>query len=251
MIQLEHVTKRFGTFTAVDDLHLSISEGEIFGFLGPNGAGKTTTIRIMMGLLRPTAGRVVLGGHDLAVAPLAAKAISAFVPDRPYVYEKLTGREFLGFVGGLYQVPAATCQERIEASLSFFSLADWGDELVESYSHGMKQRLVVAAALLHDPQILVVDEPMVGMDPIGARLFKALLRSLKRQGKTIFMSTHSLEVAEELCDRIGIILEGKLIALGTMAELQRQAGSEDRLENIFLKLTAAPDMLEVIAALRG
>jgi ABC-2 type transport system ATP-binding protein len=251
MIQLEHLSKKFGGFTAVNDLNLSIAEGEIFGFLGPNGAGKTTTIRMMMGLLKPTAGRVVLGGHDLAVDPLAAKAMSAFVPDRPYVYEKLTGREFLEFVGGLYQVPSQLCRQRIEESLSFFSLLDWGNELVESYSHGMKQRLVVASALLHDPRILVVDEPMVGMDPIGARLFKSLLRSLTFKGKTIFMSTHSLEVAEELCDRIGIILGGKLIALGTLDELQRQAGTESRLEDIFLKLTGAPDMMEVIEALRA
>jgi ABC-2 type transport system ATP-binding protein len=249
MIQLEHLSKRFGAFTAVHDLNLNIAEGEIFGFLGPNGAGKTTTIRMMMGLLRPTTGRVILGGYDLAVDPLSAKAISAFVPDRPYIYEKLTGREFLSFVGGLYQVPSD--QERIEESLSFFSLIDWGDELVESYSHGMKQRLVVASALLHDPKIIVVDEPMVGMDPIGARLFKALLRSLTLKGKTIFMSTHSMEVAEELCDRIGIILGGKMIALGTLDELRRQAGSESGLEDIFLKLTAAPDMLDVIEALRA
>ena len=251
MIQLEHLTKQFGSFLAVHDLCLNISPGEIFGFLGPNGAGITTTIRMMMGLLKPTAGRIILGGQDLAVTPLAAKAICGFVPDRPFVYEKLTGREFLGFVGGLYQVPTKTCQTRADESLDLFSLSDWGDELVETYSHGMKQRLVVAAALLHDPQILVVDEPMVGMDPIGARLFKALLRSLTLKGKTIFMSTHSLEVAEELCDRIGIIHGSKLIALGTMDELQRQAGSEDRLEDIFLKLTAAPDMLEVIEALRA
>lgn len=251
MIQLDHLTKRFGDFTAVDDLCLDIAEGEIFGFLGPNGAGKTTTIRMMMGLLTPTTGRIVLGGHDLAVEPLAAKAISAFVPDRPYVYDKLTGREFLTFVGGLYHVPEAKRQEKIEDALTFFSLTDWGDELVENYSHGMKQRLVVASALLHDPQILVVDEPMVGMDPIGARLFKSLLRSLSFTGKTIFMSTHSLEVAEELCDRIGIILGGKLIALGTIDELQQHAGTEDRLEDIFLKLTAAPDMLDIIEALRA
>ena len=251
MIALERLTKQFGSFTAVDELCLDIAGGEIFGFLGPNGAGKTTTIRMMMGLLTPTAGRVVLGGHDLAVDPLAAKAISAFVPDRPYVYEKLTGSEFLTFVGGLYQVPMATCQARLTELLNFFTLTDWGDELVESYSHGMKQRLVVASALLHDPQILVVDEPMVGMDPIGARLFKTLLRSLTGKGKTVFMSTHSLEVAEELCDRIGIIQGGKLVALGTMDELQRQAGSEARLEDIFLKLTAAPDMMDVIEALRA
>lgn len=251
MIQIEHLSKRFGVFTAVDDLNLNIAEGEIFGFLGPNGAGKTTTIRMMMSLLRPTTGRIVLGGHDLAVDPLAAKAISAFVPDRPYIYEKLTGREFLSFVGGLYQVPPDQCQTRIEESLSFFSLVDWGDELVESYSHGMKQRLVVASALLHDPKILVVDEPMVGMDPVGTRLFKGLLRSLTLKGKTIFMSTHSMEVAEELCDRIGIILGGKIIALGTLDELQKQAGSGSGLEDIFLKLTAAPDMLDVIEALRA
>ena len=160
MIQLEHLSKRFGSFTAVNDLNLDIAEGEIFGFLGPNGAGKTTTIRMMMGLLKPTAGRVVLGGHDLTKHPLAAKAISAFVPDRPFVYEKISGREFLDFIGGLYQVAAATRQSRIDESLELFALSDWGDELVENYSHGMKQRLVVAAALLHDPQILVVDEPM-------------------------------------------------------------------------------------------
>jgi ABC-2 type transport system ATP-binding protein len=251
MIQLEHLTKRFGSFTAVDDLNLQIAEGEIFGFLGPNGAGKTTTIRMMMGLLKPTSGRIILGGHDLSVDPLAAKAISTFVPDRPFVYEKLTGREVLHFVGGLYQVPDDVCRTRAAESLDFFRLTDWGDELVENYSHGMKQRLVVAAALLPDPQILVVDEPMVGMDPIGARMFKALLRSLTLKGKTVFMSTHSLEIAEELCDRIGIILGGRLIALGALDELQRQSGNEGRLEDIFLKLTAAPDMLEVIEALRA
>src|SRR5215510_5799954 len=159
MIQLEHLTKRFGSFTAVNDLCLNIAEGEIFGFLGPNGAGKTTTIRMMMGLLKPTSGRVLLGGYDLAENPLAAKAISAFVPDRPFVYEKLTGREFLHFVGGLYQVPSSDCQVRAEDALELFRLSEWADELVENYSHGMKQRLVVAAALLPDPRILVVDEP--------------------------------------------------------------------------------------------
>lgn len=251
MIRCEHLTKRFGSFTAVNDLNLHIAEGEIFGFLGPNGAGKTTTIRMMMGLLKPTTGRIVLGGHDLATDPLRAKAISTFVPDRPFVYEKLTGREFLQFVGGLYQVPEEVSRTRARESLEFFRLADWGDELVENYSHGMKQRLVVAAALLPDPQILVVDEPMVGMDPIGARMFKALLRSLSLKGKTVFMSTHSMEVAEELCDRIGIILGGQLIALGALDELQQQAGNEGRLEDIFLQLTAAPDMLEVIEALRA
>ena len=251
MIQLDQLTKRFGSFTAVDALCLNIPEGEIFGFLGPNGAGKTTTIRMMMGLLKPTEGRIILGTHDLARDPIAAKAQAGFVPDRPYVYDKITGREFLHFVGGLYQVPTATVQQKAEEALTTFSLSEWGDELIENYSHGMKQRLVVASALLHDPRILVVDEPMVGMDPIGARMFKTLLRSLSETGKTIFMSTHSLEVAEELCDRIGIILSGQLIAYGTLDELRQQAGNEGRLEDIFLTLTAAPDMLDVIEALRA
>jgi len=255
MIHIDHLTKCFGSFTDVDELCLDIREGEIFGFLGPNGAGKTTTIRMMMGLLKPTAGRIVLGDHDLAIDPIAAKAQTGFVPDQPYVYDKITGREFLHFVGGLYQVPASSLHQKAEESLSTFSLLEWGDELIETYSHGMKQRLVVASALLHDPRILVVDEPMVGMDPMGARMLKTLLRSFTDAGKTIFMSTHSLEVAEELCDRIGIILGGKLIAHGSLDELRRQAGqkagNQDRLEDIFLKLTAAPDMLDVIEALRA
>jgi len=205
----------------------------------------------MMGLLKPTSGQVLLGGHDLATAPLKAKALCGFIPDHPFVYDKLTGREFLRFVGGLHQLEPYACEARIEELLDLFTLASWGDDLVENYSHGMKQRLVVTSALLHDPQMLVVDEPMVGMDPIGARLLKSLFRSLAAKGKTIFMSTHSLEVAQELCDRIGIILEGRLIALGTMAELRRQAGTDLGLEDIFLKLTAAPDLLEVIEALRA
>lgn len=251
MIQLRHLTKKFGSLIAVNDLCLRVQKGEIFGFLGPNGAGKTTTIRVMMGLLKPTSGQVLLGGHDLATAPLKAKALCGFIPDHPFVYDKLTGREFLRFAGGLYQLEAHVCEARIEELLDLFTLAQWGNDLVENYSYGMKQRLVVASALLHDPQVLVVDEPMVGMDPIGARLLKSLLRSLAAKGKTIFMSTHSLEVAQELCDRIGIILEGRLIALGTMAELRRQAGTDLGLEDIFLKLTAAPDLLEVIEALRA
>jgi ABC-2 type transport system ATP-binding protein len=252
MIELRHLTKNFGSLIAVNDLCLHLQAGEIFGFLGPNGAGKTTTIRVMMGLLKPTSGQVLLGGHDLATAPLKAKALCGFIPDHPFVYDKLTGREFLRFVAGLYQLEAHAHEARIEELLDLFTLTQWGDELVENYSHGMKQRLVVASALLHNPQVLVVDEPMVGMDPIGARLLKSLLRSLAAKGKTIFMSTHSLEVAEELCDRIGIILEGKLIALGTVDELHRQAGTQQgTLEGIFLKLTAAPDLLEVIEALRA
>jgi ABC-2 type transport system ATP-binding protein len=227
--------------------------GEVFACLGPNGAGKTTTIRMMMGLLRPTSGRVVLGGHDLGGEPVAAKRICGFVPDRPYVYDKLTGREFLAFVAGLYQVSPAEAERRADDLLSVFDLEAWQGELVETYSHGMKQRLVVAAALIHRPRILILDEPMVGLDPRGARLLKHTLRALATQGVTVFLSTHSLEVAEEVADRVGIIHQGQLIACGTVEELRRQAGSHasERLEAIFLSLTGGDDVREIVGALRN
>jgi ABC-2 type transport system ATP-binding protein len=251
MIELERLTKRYGAFTAVDDLSLQVARGEIFGFLGPNGAGKTTTIRMMMGLLRPTEGRIRLGGFDLAEQPIEAKRLSGFVPDRPFLYEKLTAVELLRFCADLYEVPAAAREARIEKLLGIFDLSEWAGELIESYSHGMKQRLAFAAALLHEPQLLVVDEPMVGMDPRGARVLRSLLRSLALGGTTLFLSTHSLEVAEALCDRIGIIQTGKLIAIGTLDELRSRAGDAQRLEEVFLKLTGADDLLDVIEALRA
>ncbi len=253
MIALTHLTKRYGNMLAVDDLSLTVAAGEIFGFLGPNGAGKTTTIRMMMGLLQPTSGTVRLAGHDLATDGIAAKQLCGFVPDRPHIYEKLTGAEFLDFVAGLYHVPAAVAAPRRDQLLEMFDLAQWATELVESYSHGMKQRLVMAAALIHAPRLLIVDEPMVGMDPRGARLLKRTFRQLARSGVTIFMSTHSLEVAEETCDRIGIINEGRLIAVGSVDELRRQAGghSNSRLETIFLKLTGGEDVAEILTALRA
>ena len=170
MIRLEHLTKHYGHTLAVEDLSVTVSAGEIFGFLGPNGAGKTTTIRMMMGLLQPTSGRVILGGHDLASDAMAAKQMCGFVPDRPHIYEKLTGAEFLDFIAGLYQVPAAVAAKRRGDLLEMFDLTEWATELVESYSHGMKQRLVMAGALIHAPRLLIVDEPMVGMDPRGVRL---------------------------------------------------------------------------------
>jgi ABC-2 type transport system ATP-binding protein len=253
MIELHDLTKCYGKTTAVDRLNLSIPAGGIFGFLGPNGAGKTTTIRMMMGLLEPTAGSVRLGGYNLQAEPLRAKALCGFVPDRPHVYEKLTGAEYLDFTADLYHVDAAAKAARRERLLEVFDLAEWRDELAESYSHGMKQRLVMAAALVHAPRILIVDEPTVGMDPRGARLLKRIFRDLAAAGATVFMSTHSLEVAEELCDRIAIILRGRLIALGTVDELHAQAGRHDSatLESVFLRLTGAEADLADAPALQA
>jgi ABC-2 type transport system ATP-binding protein len=253
MIEVVHLSKSYGKTLAVDDVSLHIPAGEIFGCLGPNGAGKTTIIRMMMGLLQPTSGTVLLGGHDLAREPIAAKQLCGFVPDRPHLYEKLTGSELLDFIAGLYQVPVAVAAPRRDELLAMFDLSDWASELVESYSHGMKQRLVMAGSLIHAPRILIVDEPMVGLDPRGARLLKRTLRQLASSGVTVFMSTHSLEVAEETCDRIGIIHQGRLIAVGTMEELRRQAGdhSHSNLEAIFLKLTGGEDVVEMLTALRA
>jgi ABC-2 type transport system ATP-binding protein len=226
MIKLVNLAKHYGRLAAVDSLNLEVQAGEIFGFLGPNGAGKTTTIRVMMGILKPTAGQVFLGGYDVGRQPEEAKAISGFIPDRPFIYEKLSGLEFLQFVGKLHRLDADRLERRIPELLDYFELARWKDELIESYSHGMKQRLVVCASLIHEPRILVVDEPMVGMDPKGARKLKDLFRSLSANGTTVFLSTHSISVAEEVCHRIGIIRSGRLIACGTMADLYSQAQSK-------------------------
>ncbi len=243
MIELIELTKHYGQTRAVNGIDLSVPDGEIFGFLGPNGAGKTTTIRMMMGLLQPTAGRVLLGGHDLAREPLAAKALCGFVPDRPHVYEKLTGREYLDFSAQLYSLPRQEREDRRDRFLEVFDLGDWGDELIEGYSHGMKQRVVMASALMHQPRLLIVDEPTVGMDPRGARLLKRVFRDTATRGATVFMSTHSLSVAEELCDRVGIILNGDIVALGTVAELRAQAGrsADSSLESVFLRLTGGEE----------
>jgi len=256
-LKVHGLHKRFSTIEAVRGIDLEVRRGEIFGFLGPNGAGKTTTIRTLVGLLHPTSGDIELGGFDLLADPVAAKSIVGFIPDRPFIYEKLTGREFLRFIAGLYKVyeeEADELEERIDELLLFFQLEEWGDELVESYSHGMKQRLVMGAALLHEPEVIIVDEPMVGLDPKGARLLKSLFQQRAGAGATIFMSTHTLAVAEELCDRIAISQEGEIIAEGTLQELRTRAGMGDdeaaRLEAVFLKLTTDEDMEEVVRALR-
>ncbi len=238
MIKLINLTKLYREFRAVDRLNLEVKKGAIFGFLGPNGAGKTTTIRMMAGVLKPTEGQIILNGMDISKEPSAVKKSAGFIPDRPFLYEKLTGLEFLRFIAGLYNLNHTTSQNNhIEELLELFELSHWSDELIESYSHGMKQRLVMCAALLPRPKVIIVDEPMVGLDPKAARLVKDIFRDQSDKGTTIFMSTHSLEVAHEVCDEIAIIQGGKIIATGTAEDLGRQAGVDGSLENIFLKLT--------------
>jgi ABC-2 type transport system ATP-binding protein len=246
MIQIHDLVKQYGAFTAVDGVTLDVPAGEIHGFLGPNGAGKTTTIRIVAGLLKPTAGRVVIGGRDLATEPEAAKGALGFIPDRPFLYEKLTAGEFLRFHGGLYGIDGHGIGRRVGEMLELFELTRWEGELVESFSHGMKQRLVMCAAFLHRPRAVVVDEPMVGLDPRGARLIKQVFRAMSEQGVAILMSTHTLEVAEEMCDRISIIQKGRIIARGTVPELRAMTGDgEEQLTPVFLKLTGGSGLQEI------
>jgi ABC-2 type transport system ATP-binding protein len=235
---LVQLTKRYGKFTAVDGIDLTVPSGELFGFLGPNGAGKTTTFRMIAGILRPTSGTVEIGGIDIMDRPLEAKKRLGFIPDRPFVYDKLTGGEFLRFAAALYGQQGPSVEKRIDELLELFELTRWKDELTESYSHGMRQKLIISGALVHRPEVIVVDEPMVGLDPKSARLLKDLFRQFVDRGGTVLMSTHTLEVAETMCDRIAIIHAGKIAAYGTMAEVQMQTSSEDLgLEDLFLKLT--------------
>jgi ABC-2 type transport system ATP-binding protein len=246
VIRAEGLVKRFGSFTAVDDVSLHVPEGQIHGFLGPNGAGKTTTIRMIAGLLQPTRGRVVIDGHDLAREPEEAKRALGFIPDRPFLYDKLTAGEFLRFHAGLYGLEGEEVEGRGADLLALFELTDWRDELVESFSHGMKQRLVMCAAFLHRPRAVLVDEPMVGLDPRGARLIKDIFRAQSEKGVAILMSTHTLEVAQEMCDHISIILAGRIIAGGTVEELRELAGHEDaQLTPVFLKLTGGTGLQEI------
>jgi ABC-2 type transport system ATP-binding protein len=239
LLTAHSVTKAFGGFIAVDSLDFEVAPGEVFGFLGPNGAGKTTTMRMIAGLIRPSSGSIEIDGHDIVQSPIAAKAVTSFIPDRPYLYDKLTGFEFLLFVAGLYGMTRKVAAQRGGDLLQRFGLADWADALVETYSHGMKQRLVFSAALLPGPRLLVVDEPMVGLDPQGARLVKGIFRELCADGTlSVFLSTHTMSVAEEVCDRIAIIHRGSFVALGTMDELRSEADRPgSRLEEIFLALT--------------
>ncbi len=251
MLVLEGVRKHYGSFQAVKGIDLAVHRGEIFGFLGPNGAGKTTTIRMIAGVLRPTAGRILVGGDDLQRAPEDAKARIGYIPDRPYLYEKLSGGEFLRFVAGLWGRDGDAVEARADRLLELFQLTDWKNELIESYSHGMRQKLLISSALIHQPEIIVVDEPMVGLDPRSAKLLKDLFRTFAEHGGTVFLSTHTLEVAEALCDRIAIINEGEIIALGTMDELRAQADAGGaHLEEIFLKVTGGDAMAYVIESLR-
>ena len=238
MIKLEKLTKFYRGFRAVDNLDLAIEPGRIFGFLGPNGAGKTTTIKMMAGVLKPTAGKVIINNINLYENPLEVKRCVGFIPDRPFLYEKLSGLEFLHFVAGIFQLDHNDAlQNKIMELLDIFELTNWSNELIESYSHGMKQRLVMSAALLHQPKVIIVDEPMVGLDPKAARLVKNIFKEQANQGVTIFMSTHSLEVAQEVCQEIAIIQSGKIIARGSTEDLKKQAGLDGDLESVFLKLT--------------
>ncbi len=250
MIRLEGLTKTYGKFVAVDNIDLHVPRGTMFGFLGPNGAGKTTTLRIIAGIMRPTAGRIWLGGDDVVADPMAAKARLGFIPDRPFLYEKLTGAEFLRFVAGLYRQDGEVVEKRIDELLDVFELSQWKHELIESYSHGMRQKLIISSALIHRPECIVVDEPRVGLDPKAARLLKDIFRQFVDRGGTVLMSTHTLEVAETMCDRIAIIQTGKIVAQGTMAELREQTAAGDAsLEELFLKLTGGAAIRELAAVL--
>ncbi|MCG2778016.1 MAG: ABC transporter ATP-binding protein [Desulfobacterales bacterium] len=238
MIKLIDLTKVYKGFRAVDEINIDVKAGVIFGFLGPNGAGKTTTIKMMAGIIKPTSGQIIINGMDLAEKPSAVKQYVGYIPDRPFLYEKLSGLEFLLLIAGLYRLDHTPLfKHRISELLELFDLSHWKDELIESYSHGMKQRLVMCASLLHRPRVLIVDEPMVGLDPKAARLVKGIFKEQASNGTTIFMSTHSLEVAQEICDEIAIIQAGQIIAKGTSEALSRKAGVDGNLEHTFLKLT--------------
>lgn len=237
MIELEHVTKRYGTKLAVDDLSLAISAGELFACLGPNGAGKTTTIKMLVGLLFPTSGSVRVGGFDMQRQGDEARRLISYLPDVPYLYEKLTGREFLWFIAEMYGMDRSQAARKIDEVIQQFELDDFVDDLTERYSHGMRQRTVFASALLHEPRVLIVDEPTVGLDPASVRKLKNILVELTRQGVTVFLSTHSLDIVQELASRIGIIHRGRLIGCGTLEALRKQAAHDGSLEDVFLKLT--------------
>jgi ABC-2 type transport system ATP-binding protein len=260
LIEARNLTKRYGDKAAVDNVSFRVDGGEIFGFLGPNGAGKTTTIKMIVGLLQPTSGAVTVCGYDVQIQPVQAKASNGYVPDTPNLYPKLSGRELLRFVGDLYQMDRKQIDYRITELLNLFDLSQAGDDTIDSYSHGMQQKTALAAALMHDPKVLVLDEPTVGLDPRSARMIKDILRQMADRGAAIFLSTHILEIAERMCDRIGIINRGQLVAVGTMVELRAignknvpssstDTASETSLEDIFLSLTGGADYAEITEVL--
>lgn len=253
MIRIEKLTKYYGKHRAVNELSLDIPQGQFFGFLGQNGAGKTTTIKIIAGLLRPSEGNITVGdgkggSYSILKEPEKAKSVTGYIPDSPYLYEKLTGYEYVHFVGGLYGVPTGEVDRHVEEYFGMFDLLDAAHNLIESYSHGMRQKVVMTGALVHNPLVLIVDEPMVGLDPRSSRIVKDLLKQKSQTGTTIFLSTHTLDIAEELCDQIGIIHQGQLIAKGSIDDLRNQTekdSSDLRLESVFLKLTEESKNLPV------
>lgn len=233
MIRARQIEKRYAAFQAVEPLDLDVRAGEVFGFLGLNGAGKTTTLRMLAGVLPPTAGSIEIDGKDLTKNPVEARRCMGFIPDRPYLYDKLTAREFLRFLGEVYGMEQPRLDERLAAVLAQQSLTDHADQLVESYSHGMKQRLVLSGALLHEPKLLIVDEPMVGLDPRGTKQIKETFRTFAAEGRTVFLSTHTLAVAAEVCDRLAIIHKGRIATMGTITEVC----GDEALEDVFLRIT--------------
>ncbi len=251
LIETHNLVKRYGDKLAVNNVSLDVSGGEVFGFLGPNGAGKTTTIKMIVGLLQPTSGHVKVAGYDVQAQPMQAKASSGYVPDTPNLYAKLTGRELLRFVGDLYDLERKQVIQRAEELLRVLDLSTAADNTIDSYSHGMQQKASLAAALMHDPKVLVLDEPTVGLDPKSARLIKDILRQMAERGSAVFLSTHILEIAERMCDRIGIINKGELVAVGTMDELRSLGKTgEASLEDIFLSLTGGAEEAEIAEILK-
>jgi ABC-2 type transport system ATP-binding protein len=237
MIEIRHLSKKFGSFTAVDDISIQVPEGSIFAFLGTNGAGKTTTIRMITGIIQPTAGSISVGGYQISQEPVKAKMLMGVIPDRPHLYGRLSGREFLQFMAELYRVRRDLATERIDSLLRTYDLGEWQHELIDTYSHGMKQRLMMCGAQIHKPRVLIIDEPMVGLDPPAARMFKDHLRECAKNGQTIFMSTHSLSVAEEIADTLAIIQKGKILASGTLDALYARARHDSNdLEKVFLDI---------------
>ena len=241
MIELSHLTKKFGDLVAVNDLTLKVERGEFFAVLGPNAAGKTTLIRVLAGLLKPTQGTARVAGYDVQTAPLEARRRLAYVPDFPFLYDKLTPMEFLRFTGQIFQMSESRIQAASQDLIPRFHLEEFVNKTIEGLSHGTRQRVVIVSALLHDPEVMVIDEPMVGLDPQHARVVKDVLKERAQKGATVFLSTHQLSIAEEMADRIGIMHHGRLVAVGTREELRRQAGESGPLEEVYLALTAGAD----------